>query len=511
LVQKSHAVKSAQFDLEGSLGADRVTKDSKTITSFATDMSGAQPKRANLVARPASPDQAREVVLIAGRFGLPLIPVVGKTNLSGLTIPDDGGVILDLRDLRGIHALNAEEMHVELEAGVTWEQLRDFLATNAPDLRFGYTFAPPDSSVVAACMMDAVLDLSLKYGSASQWINGLEVVLSNGDVVETGIGAVQDDVCTSAPLPNLGGLFVNSFGTLGIVTKATVQLWPAPARRATFAFAFGDAAAAVAFSRKLAREDVADDILLASAAADAMLRGEDPPAAAAPPSGGPGAFALVALGASRDPLLAAKSEAVTQVAAECGAGAGEPLDAFRSRHAGAAMLAELPARLGPLVDHEGGGLVWASAVGPTSRYAELIDRGTALLVERGFPPFWLVRTSRGGHHGEVTFALRFDKKDFDRKQVVAELQPELAELMTTCGFFPCRASTAVVERLKDRFDAGFRKLFLKVRKVLDPSAILNPARWPLEGRWTRESVVLAKPREGKPDPSGPVFKPKSGS
>ena len=61
MVQKSHAVQSALFDLVGSLGEQRVTKDSKTITSFASDMSGAHPGRANLVARPASAAQAREV------------------------------------------------------------------------------------------------------------------------------------------------------------------------------------------------------------------------------------------------------------------------------------------------------------------------------------------------------------------------------------------------------------------------------------------------------------------
>lgn len=507
MVQKSHSVKSAMFDLVGSLGEERVTKESKAITAFASDMSGAAPKRANLVARPDSPSQAREVVLIAGRFGLPLIPVVGKTNMSGLTVPDDGGVILDLSDLKGIHGVDPEEMFVTIEAGVTWGELRDYLEANAPNLRFGYSLAPADSSVVAGCLMDSVLDLSLRHGSAAAWINGVEAVLSNGDYVHTGIGSIVPSNCSRSPLPDLTSLFVNSFGTLGVVTKATLQLWPKPALRETLVVSANDVGSATTAMRALAREDLCDDVLLATWPVDAMLAGGDAHAAAAP-SDGPTAFLFVTLSSDHQAILDAKKQAVN--VATSIAGPAVALETFRAQHAGAARLMDVPVRFESMLDHEGGGLVWSSAIGPTSGYATMIERGTAKLVEAGFPPFALARTTQGGHSGEVTFALRFDKKDFEQKKVVLEFQPALAEVMTECGFFPCRASNPVVERLKEQFDQGYRKLFLNLRKILDPGAIMNPGRWQISGKWTRESIVLAKPRTEKPDLSGPVFRPKGG-
>lgn len=498
MVQKSHAVKSAMFDLVGSLGDDRVTKESKAITGFASDMSGAHPKRANLVARPDSPAQAREVVLIAGRFGLPLIPVVGKSNASGLTVPDDGGVILDLRDLKGIHGVNHEDMHVEIEAGVSWQELHDYLAEHAPGLRFGYTLAPPESSVIAGCLFDATLDLSLRHGASSAWINGVEAVLANGDWVHTGVGAVVDNSFANTSVPDLTSLFINTFGTLGVVTRATLQLWPNPDHRSVVAFRLPDLAGAVALQRALAREDVCDDVLLSSWAAEAVLGGQDGSATMDPPSGSSTTL-FARISAQREALFTAKRACVDDIAAELSAGAALDIEALRASAPATAGLADSPVRLSALLDHEGGGLVWSSAVGPTSSIDAALDRGMRMLVDAGFPPLAFSRACRGGHHGEISFVLKFDKKNFEQKKVVTDLQPALAEAMVDCGFFPCRASGPTIERLKDRFDAGFRKMFLNIRKVLDPGAIMNPGRWELEGRFTRESVVLAKPRTEKPE------------
>lgn len=502
MVQKSHAVRSALYDLEGALGSDRVTKESKVITAFASDMSGAAPKRANLVARPASASQAREVILIAGRFGLPLVPVVGKTNLSGLTVPAQGGVILDLRDLHTIHGVDEESMFIDVEPGVTWQQIRDHLAEHAPSLRFGYSFAPPDSSALAGCLMDAVLDRSLGHGASGAWINGVEAVLSNGDRVRTGLAAVAESGCSRAPLPDLTSLFVNTFGTFGVVTRAWLRLWPDHPNRASAMASFDGAAAAMRFLRAVGREEIADDVVAYTGAIDPVLRGEEAPAGAG------GLVVVVQQSASRPALLAARRSALEEIASECGAVLRD-LDAARAEHPGLARTVELPVRFESLVDHDGGGLIWLSAVGPLARAPELVDRGSGLLGERGLAPFCFARLSDGGHSVEVTFAVRFDKKDVEQKKTVADLAGSLVDAMVDAGYYPARASGPAVERTKERIDQGFRKLFLNLRRWLDPGGILNPGRWPLEGKWTRESVVLAKPRSGeKPAASGPLFGPK---
>ncbi len=497
------------FDLVGSLGEDRVTKDSKTITSFATDMSGATPRRANLVARPGTADHAREVLLIAGRFGLPVVPVVAKTNLSGLTIPEDGGVVLDLSDLKAIRRVDENELFMEIEAGVTWQDVHDYLAANHPRLRCAYSFSPPDSSVIASCLLDSVLSLSLVHGSASHWLNGLDIVLSNGDRVRTGIGAVAEVPCTSAPVPDLSALFTNTFGTLGVVTAASIQLWPNPAHRECRVLTFDDVPRAMEAMRALARAgDLCDDLSMATWPADAMLQGQDAAAQMGPDGGAPVASVFVALSGSRPSLVAARREGIDEIAA--GFSPSETLDlgAYRERWPGAGALGELPARLSGLVDHDAGGLLWVSGVGPTARAAEAMHRGQETLVSAGFPPISFSRLSHGGHSAEVMYALRFDKKDFELKKTVTETHPKLLDTLVECGYFPCRVPGFALENYKDRFDPNFRKMFLNVRKLFDPGGIMNPGRWNLEGKFTRESVVLAKPRTERPDDSAPVFTPK---
>ena len=149
----------------------------------------------------------------------------------------------------GIVELDHDAMYVVVEPGVTFGQLKSHLDEHAPELVYTYPFAPPFTSVMANALLDGLNNLSMRHGAMGKWINGLEAVLPDGEVVRTGSGGVVRSWFSRSPLPDLSGLFVSVQGTTGIVTRAALQLQPKPAhRRRWFAFAF-DLEAAYAKAR----------------------------------------------------------------------------------------------------------------------------------------------------------------------------------------------------------------------------------------------------------------------
>ena len=73
--------------------------------------------------------------------------------------------------------------------------------------------------------------LSQRYGDYGTLINGLEVVLPNGDITKFGSCAVSNYWFGRGPIPDLIGLFISAFGTMGIITKLSIQLFPKPKMR----------------------------------------------------------------------------------------------------------------------------------------------------------------------------------------------------------------------------------------------------------------------------------------
>src|SRR5207248_6084540 len=190
---------------------------------------------------------------------LALTPVIAGYNVAGLAIPREGGVVLDLTRMDGILELDREAMYVVVEPGVTFGQLKTFLDAEAPDLVYTYPFAPPFTSVMANALLDGLNNLSMRHGAMGKWINGVEAVLADGDVVRTGTGGVVGRWFSRAPVPDLSGLFVSTQGTTGIVTGIALQLQPKPPhRRRWLAFA-EDLHSAYGVMRALARTGSFDD------------------------------------------------------------------------------------------------------------------------------------------------------------------------------------------------------------------------------------------------------------
>jgi FAD/FMN-containing dehydrogenase len=145
-----------------------------------------------------------------------------------------------------------------------------------------------------------------------------------------------------------------------------------------------------------------------------------------------------------------------------------------------APFAELPTRLEFLLDHEGGGLSWVGAYGPTSRMEEGARAGIEAMERAGFPPLVVLRPMKRAHFGILRFIERFDRRDAEETARVARLNRELGRMLLDLGYVPYKCPAVLLDDVLERMDPGFRDLMLRVKRAVDPRGILSPERWRLD-------------------------------
>ncbi len=209
------------------LGSDRVLNDSKTLSRYSMNTSsmGTTPRA---VIYPKSTDEVSNIINIAEEYKVPLYAISGGKNwgYGDACAVSDGQVIVDLSQMNKIIEIDKTMAYVVIEAGVTQKQLSDYLRENDIPLWMDCTGAGPDTTLVGN-ILERGFGHS-PYGNRFQTIAGLEIVLSDGQVLKTGFGHYSHAKTTHLfPYgvgPYLDGLFTQS--NLGIVTKLGLWLMP---------------------------------------------------------------------------------------------------------------------------------------------------------------------------------------------------------------------------------------------------------------------------------------------
>ncbi|MEY2459552.1 MAG: glycolate oxidase [Acidimicrobiaceae bacterium] len=457
------------------VGSDHVITSADGIDPYLADITEHPRGRADVVVRPGSRDEVIAVMEAAARSGTPITPIVAGYNVAGIAIPRDGGIVLDLTRLQGIE-IDRDAMVVVVEPGVTFEQLKDHLDRECPELVYTYPFAPPFTSVMANALLDGLNNLSMRHGAMGKWITGVEAVLADGTVVRTGSGAVVDSWFGRAPLPDLTGLFVSTQGTTGIVLRAGLALVPRPAhRRRWFAFAWQLADAYQAM-RALARTGSFDDVGLMTWPAAKLLFGATEGFVKADDE--PLAFVFIDITGASEAELNARLDLGRSILDGAGVDSVFEVEQLVKMLPGMAKLAELPTTLDFLLDFPGGGLAWVGSYGPGQSWVAGATAGLEILEDHGFPPFLVARPMDGGHYYVLRFVACFDRDDPSDVERTGKCMGALADCVLDHGYVPYKASAPAAERIIARADPGFAALLTRVRDALDPERRLNPGRWP---------------------------------
>ncbi len=174
-----------------------------------------------LVVKPAKTEEVVGILRLANEEMIPVTPRGGATGLCGGCVPAHGGIVLSLENMNRIVEIDLNNQMAVVEAGVT---LSDFYSA----VEEGGLFFPPHPGEESA-MIGGVIATNaggaraVKYGVVRNYVRGLEVVLASGRVIHLG-----GKLMKSSTGYNLLNLFIGSEGTLGIITKAIIQLMPSP-------------------------------------------------------------------------------------------------------------------------------------------------------------------------------------------------------------------------------------------------------------------------------------------
>ncbi len=227
---KSDIIKS----LRQVLGNEAVLTEKEELFSYSYDGTDAWSHMPDLVVLPKTTQQVSEIMKIASRHSIPVTPRGGGTNLSGGSIPVNGGIVLCTTRMDKILDINKYNLTATVQPGVILQDLNNAIAKDG-------LFYPPDPQSFLGCTIGGTVaenaggPCCLKYGVTKQYVLGLEVVLADGRIMNIGAQTVKNRMGYE-----LAMLFAGSEGTLGIITRITLRLIPRPKATRTLISVFDD-------------------------------------------------------------------------------------------------------------------------------------------------------------------------------------------------------------------------------------------------------------------------------
>jgi len=213
-----------------------------------------------LAIRPTDRGALADAVRLLAEAGYALIPRGGGlTYTGGYTPPHEHSVIVDTSRLDRIVAINAEDMTITVEAGVTWKRIHEALAPLGLRLPFFGTFSGARATVGGGLSNGALFHGTARYGTGADGVLGLEVVLADGSFVATGQAGFGGKPFYRTFGPDLTGLFLHDCGALGIKVAATLRLIRAPAETGFASFAVPDIERAALLLAEITRSGAAEE------------------------------------------------------------------------------------------------------------------------------------------------------------------------------------------------------------------------------------------------------------
>ena len=212
-------------DLIAAIGAAHVlTGDDRA--RYVSDWTSQYTANPVAVARPATTAEVSLVVQIAAQHGVAIVPVSGRTGITGGAMTD-GGLMLSVERLNKIRQIQRDTRIAVVEAGVILSSLHD--AAEAQGLYFPLWFGARGSAMIGGVLStNAGGSNVLRYGSTRALCLGLQVVLADGRVLD-----LMSELHKDNSGYDLKNLFIGAEGTLGVITAAVMKLVPRPRAYAT--------------------------------------------------------------------------------------------------------------------------------------------------------------------------------------------------------------------------------------------------------------------------------------
>ena len=453
--------------------AARVIDDAAGLAPYAYDASFwslRQTRLPDAVVVVESAAEVQAVVRLAAETGTPVVARGGGTGQTGGAVAARGGIVISFTRMREIIEIDRQNLQVIVEPGIVFADLQAALLPHG-------LFFPPDPGSGKACTLGGMVannasgPHAVRWGTTSAYVLGMEVVLADGSLIQT--GGLRSKALKSSSGIDLTKLFVGSEGTLGIATRLRLRVQPRPPARAVVLAAYDRMEDTV-----LSLEDLFAAGLLPSTA-ELLDRS-----------------AVEAIRLYRPDLGLPDGEAVLFIEVEGTtdhvASAARHVEGIAKRRASTTTLAEEEAAIQRLWSARGG-LAAAAALAhpdkhrifagedlavPLTEVPRTIRRARELGAELGVSVVFY------GHFGDgnVHSAILIDPADADQVRRADEFADRLHRLaLEVGGTVTGEHGTGAVRAAYMRAEHGDAlDVMRRVKRALDPQGILNPGKLDLD-------------------------------
>jgi D-lactate dehydrogenase (cytochrome) len=400
-----------------------------------------------------------DAVALAAQYDVPVIPFGVGTSLEGHLLAVQGGISIDLGRMNKVLSINADDLTVTVQAGVTRKQLNEEIKSTG----LFFPIDPgADATIGGMSATRASGTNAVRYGTMRENVLGLEVVTASGETIRTGTRAKK-----SSAGYDLTRLMVGSEGTLGVITEITLRLYPIPEAISAAICSFPSIEAAVRtviqviqLGVPIARVELIDVNTVRMVNAHSKLGLREEPMLLMEFHGSPTG-------------VKEQAETVQEIASDHGGKAFEWASTPEERTR--LWTARHNAYFAAIQSRPGCRAISTDTCVPISRLADCLLDSVAEADASGIPYFLVGHVGDGNFH----FGYLLDPNDPRERQVAEDLNHKLVtralSLEGTCtgehgvglhkmGFLVTEAGAGAVDMMRT------------IKRALDPKNILNPGK-----------------------------------
>jgi FAD/FMN-containing dehydrogenase len=445
------------------VGEKWVSREAEEKFLYSRDPGTMAPAAPDLVVMPANTDEVSQIMRLANRLRVPVVPMGGGLTLSGICRPLQGGIVLDMKRMNRVLEVNEVSSYAVVEAGASQGMLQAYLKKHHPRLKHSVPDAPPIATIGGNVLIHGSGHLSALGGFHSEMLTGMEVVLPTGETVRTGSCSVSPYWFSRAPLHDLAGLFLGWHGTTGVATKLAIKLYPARAFNDVLVFVIEDPELAPDVISRIGRTQVAEDILAMMAPKPEWVRGFQ--------------MFSVNFGADSKKELVLKRDLIIESVREYldkKTGGFMPLPSEMKGR----FLEAPQSSLAVFADvNKGGGFEYVGAIMPLELFPQAYRQGIEIAEKKGVTYSLGARVIGFGHCMMFFYAYAFNRADAADVKRAQEALEETNVAVLDLGGIPWKAEEPAQKQILKRMDPNTANLIARLRGLLDPEGIMNPGNW----------------------------------
>ena len=450
--------KNTLEELQKIVGINFATNREEDLYIYSQDSGASLPRTVDFVVMPKTVEEVQKIIIYANKEKIPVIPMGGGLTLSGLIIPVKGGIVMDMKRMNRIIEINESSRYALIEAGVTTGQLLSHLNHNYPELQPPIPDAPPSATIAGNVLIHGSGYLSQKYGDHGSMINGIEVVLPNGEISKFGSCALSDYWFSRGPIPDFIGLFTSAFGTLGVITKLSIKLYPKPNYRDVVFGLLKDTKDIPRLLLEITKTGLAEDVLLGMQDKPEWMKGY--------------IFVMTYVTGDDPEEIEQNIKIFKKVYKKGNARFMKPPDRMRNTYL------EKPIFAAGAADYrKGGGFEYVGAFMPLEKVPEAYNRAAEISRKHNIPPTIGSRLISGTHTIVVFFSYSFNRADQKDMENARKALHETDELALELGGIPWKVELDGQHLVLNKIDPSYKKALKLVKNALDPNNIMNPGNW----------------------------------